>query len=86
MSDDILSLSFASNSTSFSSNSLISVSTPENTPAVHEEIFSIIGIGDSIVDVVSQVETDLIMKYGLKLGDSIFASEDSKEILNCLIF
>ena len=79
MSDDILSLSFASNSTSFSSNSLISVSTPENTPVGHEEIFSIIGIGDSIVDVVSQVETDLIMKYGLKLGDSIFASEDSKE-------
>lgn len=79
MQEDLLSLSEVSNSTNQSSKSLISLINPENIPKDHEEIYSIIGIGDCIVDIIAQIKEDIIQKYGMKFGDSIFASEDSKE-------
>ena len=39
------------------------------------ELFSIIGIGDPIVDIISEVDDDLIRKYNLKGGDTIFLDE-----------
>ena len=39
------------------------------------ELFSIIGIGDPIVDITSEVDDDLIRKYNLKGGDTIFLDE-----------
>ena len=75
MSDDILSLSFSSNSTS-SDNSLISIPLFESKPKDHTELFSILGIGDPIVDIISEIDSKTVKENGLKLGDSIFASED----------
>lgn len=78
MTEDILNSSFSTTSTSHSSNSLISLS--EKSPKFIPEIFSIIGIGDPIVDVISKINSEMIEKYGLKLGDSIFSSEDNDEV------
>jgi len=73
-------LSSSSSSTSSHSNS------SNNLPSLHEfpekdssSFFSIIGIGDPIVDIISQISLNEIEKYQLKLGDSIFASEDYNE-------
>ena len=80
MSEEVLSSSFSSNTTCLSTNNLISIYNSENVPTLPpERIYSIIGIGDSIVDIVAEIESNLIEEYGLKLGDSIFASEDSAE-------
>ena len=40
---------------------------------------SIIGLGDPIVDILSEITMNEIDTYHLKLGDSIFASEDYNE-------
>ena len=44
-----------------------------------QEINSIIAIGDPIEDITSYIEPSLIEKYGLKIGDSIFADETSTD-------
>ena len=75
MFEDNLSLSFSSKSTS-SDNSLLSIPLLESSPKDHAELFSILGIGDPIVDIISEVDSKTIKENGLKLGDSIFASED----------
>ena len=75
MSEDLLSLSFSSKSTS-SENSLISIPFFELKEKKQIEIYSILGIGDPIVDIISEIDSKTINDYGMKLGDSIFASED----------
>ena len=57
----------------------ISILPNYNPEKDHQEIYSIIGIGDPIVDVTSYIEPSLIEKYGLKIGDSIFADEASTD-------
>lgn len=44
-----------------------------------QEINSIIAIGEPIVDITSYIEPSLVEKYGLKIGDSIFADETSTD-------
>jgi len=76
MTEDLLSLSFSSTST-LSDNNLISI--PIFDPSQshnNKKIYTIIGIGDPIVDIISEINADIITEHELKLGDSIFASED----------
>ena len=76
MTEDLLSLSFSSNST-LSDNNLIIIPIFNPREIFQEKkIFSIIGIGDPIVDIISEINEDIIKEHELKLGDSIFASED----------
>ena len=75
MSEDILSLSFSSKSTS-SNSSLISLPFFELQEKNRIEIYSVLGIGDPIVDIISEIDSKTINDHGMKLGDSIFASED----------
>ena len=76
MTEDLLSLSFSSNST-LSDNNLILIPIFNPREIFQEKkIFSIIGIGDPIVDIISEINEDIIKEHELKLGDSIFASED----------
>ena len=76
MTEDLLSLSFSSNST-LSDNNLILIPIFNPREIFQEKkLFSIIGIGDPIVDIISEINEDIIKEHELKLGDSIFASED----------
>ena len=78
MSEDNLSSSSSSKSThSDSSNNLPSIN--EFPKKDSSSFYSIIGIGDPIVDILSEISMNEINKYQLKLGDSIFASEDYNE-------
>ena len=78
MLEDNLSSSSSSVSTHFdSTNTLPSLNEiPKNE---NSSFNSIIGIGDPIVDILSEITTNEIETYQLKLGDSIFASEDYNE-------
>jgi adenosine kinase len=51
-----------------------------------DEIMSIIGIGDPIVDISSQVDNELINKLNMSWGDTIFIDEfaENEEIFNDL--
>ena len=76
MAEDLLSLSFSSTST-LSDNNLISIPIFDPTQSHNnKKIYTIIGIGDPIVDIISEINADIISEHELKLGDSIFASED----------
>ena len=41
------------------------------------EINSLIALGDPIVDITSEIDTDIIKKYNMKWGDTIFLDENS---------
>ena len=78
MLEDNLSSSSSSVSTHFdSTNTLPSLN--EIPKKENSSFNSIIGIGDPIVDILSEITTNEIETYQLKLGDSIFASEDYNE-------
>ena len=79
MLDDNLSSSSSTKSyySSDSSTNLVSLSDISSNKSI--TLFSILGIGDPIVDILSEISLDIIEKYGMKLGDSIFASEDCDE-------
>ena len=78
MFEDNLSSSSSSTSThSDSSNNLPSMN--EFPKKDSSSFYSIVGIGDPIVDILSEISINEINKYQLKLGDSIFASEDYNE-------
>lgn len=79
MLDDNLSSSSSTKSyySSDSSTNLVSLSDISSNKSL--TLFSILGIGDPIVDILSEISLDIIEKYGMKLGDSIFASEDCDE-------
>ena len=78
MFEDNLSSSSSSTSThSDSSNNLPSII--EFPKKDSSSFYSIVGIGDPIVDILSEISINEINKYKLKLGDSIFASEDYNE-------
>jgi len=78
MFEDNLSSSSSSTSThSDSSNNLPSIN--EFPKKDSSSFYSIVGIGDPIVDILSEISINEINKYQLKLGDSIFASEDYNE-------
>ena len=64
-----------------SSDKIVSVSPFLNYSPEQErvEIFSVIGMGDPIIDITSHIKPSLIEKYGLKIGDSIFADETSTD-------
>ena len=42
-----------------------------------QEILSLIAIGDPIVDISSEIGTDIIKKYNLKWGDTVFLDENN---------
>ena len=63
MTEDILSLSFSSKSTS-SNNSLISVPFFEPQERNQFEIYSVLGIGDPIVDIISEIDSKTINDHG----------------------
>lgn len=44
------------------------------------EILSLIGIGDPIVDITSEIDTQIIKKHNLKWGDTIFLDENSNNV------
>ena len=79
MLDDNLSSSSSTKSyySSDSSTNLVSLSDISSNKSI--TLFSILGIGDPIVDILSEISLDIIEKYGMKLGDSIFASEECDE-------
>ena len=79
MLDDKLSSSSSTKSyySSDSSTNLVSLSDISSNKSI--TLFSILGIGDPIVDILSEISLDIIEKYGMKLGDSIFASEECDE-------
>ena len=41
------------------------------------EIPSIIAVGDPIVDIISEISTDIIKKYNMKWGDTVFLEENN---------
>ena len=41
------------------------------------EIPSLIAIGDPIVDIISEISTEIIKKYNLKWGDTVFLDENN---------
>ena len=45
-----------------------------------KEILSLIGIGDSIFDVISEVNIEIIKKYGLENNKTIYTNQNSKKI------
>lgn len=77
MLEDNLSSSSSTSTHSDSSNNLPSIN--EFPKKDSSSFYSIIGIGDPIVDILSEISLNEINKYQLKLGDSIFASEDYNE-------
>ena len=75
--DNMSSVSSTKSNFSDSSTNLLSLSDISSNKLI--KLFSILGVGDPIVDILSEISTDIIEKYGMKLGDSIFASEDCDE-------
>ena len=49
----------------------------QQSKKVREEIPSLIAIGDPIVDITSEIGTDIIKKYNLKWGDTVFLDENN---------
>ena len=41
------------------------------------EIHSLIAIGDPIVDITSEIDTEIIKKYNMKWGDTVFLDENN---------
>ena len=74
MLEDNLSSSSSTSTHSDSSNNLPSIN--EFPKKDSSSFYSIIGIGDPIVDILSEISLNEINKYQLKLGDSIFASNE----------
>ena len=53
-------------------------SLPKNTQKKERaEINSLIAIGDPIVDITSEIDTEIIKKYNMKWGDTVFLDEKS---------
>ncbi len=44
---------------------------------VRPEIPSLIAVGDPIVDIISEISTEIIKKYNLKWGDTVFLDENN---------
>ena len=78
MSEDILSLSLSPKSVaseiSFHSNDSFELSQKDN-----QEIYSLLGIGDPIVDIIGDITSETIREYNLELGGSILANEDESQ-------
>ena len=78
MSEDILSLSLSPKSVaseiSFHSNDSFELSQKDN-----QEICSLLGIGDPIVDIIGDITSETIREYNLELGGSILANEDESQ-------
>ena len=49
----------------------------QKSKKVRPEILSLIAIGDPIVDITSEIGTDIIKKYNLKWGDTVFLDENN---------
>ena len=49
----------------------------QQSKKVRQEIPSLIAIGDPIVDITSEIGTDIIKKYNLKWGDTVFLDENN---------
>ena len=49
----------------------------QQSKKVRQEILSLIAIGDPIVDITSEIGTDIIKKYNLKWGDTVFLDENN---------
>ena len=53
-------------------------SLPKNTQKKERaEINSLIAIGDPIVDITSEIDTEIIKKYNMKWGDTVFLDENN---------
>ena len=78
MSEDIYSLSLSPKSVaseiSFHSNDSFELSQKDN-----QEICSLLGIGDPIVDIIGDITSETIREYNLELGGSILANEDESQ-------
>ena len=53
------------------------LSQSQQSKKVRPEILSLIAIGDPIVDITSEIGTDIIKKYNLKWGDTVFLDENN---------
>ena len=49
----------------------------QQSKKVRPEILSLIALGDPIVDITSEIGTDIIKKYNLKWGDTVFLDENN---------
>ena len=49
----------------------------QNQQKIRQEIHSLIAVGDPIVDIISEIGTDIIKKYNLKWGDTVFLEENN---------
>ena len=49
----------------------------QQSKKVRQEIPSLIALGDPIIDIISEIGTDIIKKYNLKWGDTVFLDENN---------
>ena len=67
------------NNLSFSSKRSLSDSSINSNPNIEQPIYSIIGVGDPIVDIISEISLNMIRDYDLELGGSILANENCED-------
>ena len=44
-----------------------------------EEIFSLLALAEPVVDITSEISSDIIQKYNLKFGDSVLVDEKDND-------
>ena len=67
------------NNLSFSSKRSLSDSSINSNPNIEQPIYSIMGVGDPIVDIISEISLNMIRDYDLELGGSILANENCED-------
>ena len=66
----------------FNKSSIYSRNSKKEEKKERPEIFSLIGIGDSIFDIISEIKIDLIKKYGLESNKTTYANQNTIKIFD----